>query len=87
MQQDPLNDHVAHPTKVLPEAKKGWVETDKLEPIAIVGLSVNFPQKITTLDSLWETVADKKSAMTEFPKSRLNLDAFYDTDTEKINGV
>jgi acyl transferase domain-containing protein len=60
---------------------------EEVEPIAIIGLSITFPQNMTTLDLLWENLAERKSAMTEFPKSRLNLDAFYDPDTERVNGV
>lgn len=62
-------------------------QSDEVEPIAIIGLSITFPQNMTSLDSLWKTLAERKSAMTEFPKSRLNLDAFYDPDTERLNGV
>lgn len=69
------------------DLKDETCQSDEVEPIAIIGLSITFPQNIKSLDSLWETLAEKKSAMTEFPKSRLNLDAFYDPDTERVNGV
>jgi len=62
-------------------------QPDSCEPIAVIGFSIKFPQDLETPDSLWEALAEKKSAMTEFPKSRINLDAFYDPDTERINGV
>ena len=62
-------------------------EPDGLEPIAIIGYSVKFPQNMTSPDSLWKALAERKSAMTEFPKSRLNIDAFYNPDTEILNGV
>lgn len=69
------------------DAKDETCQSSQFEPIAIIGLSITFPQNITCLDSLWETLVGRKSAMTEFPKSRLNLDAFYDPDTERVNGV
>lgn len=70
-----------------PYVKEGLYEPDVIEPIAVIGLSMKFPQSITSPDALWETLAAKKSAMTEFPQSRLNIDAFYDPDTERLNGV
>lgn len=67
--------------------KDGTFQSDMVEPIAIIGLSITLPQSMTTLDLLWENLARRKSAMTEFPKRRLNLDAFYDPDTARVNGV
>ncbi|EPE26975.1 Thiolase-like protein [Glarea lozoyensis ATCC 20868] len=61
-------------------------ESDGQEAIAIVGLSINFPQNLKSLDSLWDTLLKRKSAMTEIPQSRLNVDNFYDPDTTKLNG-
>ena len=57
------------------------------ETIAIVGLSFKFPQDLNTPDSLWQALAQKKSVMTGFPKSRLDVEQFYDPDLKRINGV
>lgn len=82
------------PTMKVPEVngfhsdlKDKTCQSEEAEPIAIIGLSVTFPQNMTSLDSLWEALAERKSAMIEFPKSRLNLEAFHDPDTERVNGV
>ena len=72
---------------LLSDVKDETCQSKEVEAIAIIGLSITFPQNITSLGSLWETLVGRKSAMTEFPKSRLNLDAFYDPDTERVNGV
>jgi hypothetical protein len=69
------------------EVQRCVQESDGQEAIAIVGLSINFPQNLKSLDSLWDTLLKRKSAMTEIPKSRLNVDNFYDPDTTKLNGV
>ncbi|EMR67052.1 putative polyketide synthase protein [Eutypa lata UCREL1] len=46
-------------------------------PIAIVGLSGRFPGDATTPDRLWEMVSQGRSALSEVPKDRYNIDAFY----------
>jgi acyl transferase domain-containing protein len=55
--------------------------------IAVIGLSINFPQGITSLDSMWEMLVHKTSMMTEFPQDRFNIDAFYEPNTKAVNGV
>jgi hypothetical protein len=60
---------------------------DGMDSVAIVGFSFEFPQSITSPESLWQAISQKKSAMTEFPTSRLNARAFYDPDTERLNSV
>lgn len=45
--------------------------------IAIVGLSGRFPGDATTPDRLWEMVSQGRSALSEVPKDRYNIDAFY----------
>lgn len=48
-----------------------------MEPIAIVGLALKFPQDADSQDGLWDVLMSKKCTMTEWPKDRLNIDAFY----------
>ena len=60
---------------------------DRLQPIAIIGMSMKFPESATTLGSFWEMLLRGKSAMTEFPKDRLNIDAFYHPDSNRYGTV
>ncbi|KAL9115277.1 MAG: hypothetical protein Q9187_007346 [Circinaria calcarea] len=53
------------------------VEPDKLEPIAVVGLALRFPQEATSPQSFWQMLMEKRSAMTDVPSDRFNIDAFY----------
>lgn len=48
-----------------------------IEPVAVIGFSLKFPQDATSPEGFWEMMAGKRSAMTEFPADRLNIDAFY----------
>lgn len=50
---------------------------DASMPIAIVGISGRFPGDATTPGRLWDLVTAKKSARTEVPENRYNIDAFY----------
>lgn len=50
---------------------------DDLEAIAVCGLSIKFPQDATSADSFWRMMCEKRCAMTEFPRNRLNVEGFY----------
>ncbi|TGJ79824.1 hypothetical protein E0Z10_g8943 [Xylaria hypoxylon] len=47
------------------------------EPIAICGLALKFPQDASSEEGFWAMLLDKRSAMTEFPPERLNINSFY----------
>ncbi len=49
-----------------------------IEPIAIVGIGCRFPGGVTDPASFWQLLSDGVSAITETPKSRFDLDRFYD---------
>lgn len=58
-----------------------------LEPIAIVGFSFKFPQEATSQEAFWSMLMEKKCAMTEWPKDRLNIGAFHHPDKDRIDTV
>lgn len=49
-----------------------------LEPIAVVGMSCRFPGA-PNVDAYWELLKNGVDAISEVPKSRWNVDAFYDS--------
>ena len=63
------------------------VEQDILEPIAIIGFSLRYPQDATSPASFWELLKEKRCAMTELPKDRFNVDAFYHPEKDRRNTV
>ena len=69
--EDRLND-AGTPSAALEDG------VDSLEPIAIIGMSLKFPQDATSPESLWRMLMEGRSAMTEIPKDRFNIEAFYD---------
>lgn len=58
-----------------------------MEPIAIIGFSFKLPQGNEDEASFWETLLDGRTTMTEWPESRMNIEAFYDSDTLQENRV
>ncbi|KAF2177891.1 hypothetical protein K469DRAFT_601543 [Zopfia rhizophila CBS 207.26] len=46
------------------------------EPIAVIGLALKFPQDATCPESFWQTLLEKRSALTSVPKERYNADSF-----------
>ncbi|KAG8532430.1 uncharacterized protein KY384_002915 [Bacidia gigantensis] len=56
---------------------------DKLTPIAIIGMSVKFPQSASNLEGFWEMLLNGRSAISDFPEQRLNINAFFYLDENK----
>ncbi|PLB54129.1 putative polyketide synthase [Aspergillus steynii IBT 23096] len=55
--------------------------------IAVVGLSLGFPQDVTTSDALWELMWEKRSTATKVPQERLNIDSIYHPDRHRRGQV
>ena len=60
-------------------------DKDTSEPIAVVGFSINFPQEATSEGSFWQMLTEGRSAMTEVPNSRFNIDAFYHPNADRLD--
>lgn len=60
---------------------------DQLEPIAVIGLSLRFPQDAASVEGFWKLLTAGRSAMTEVPKDRFNVNAFYHPDASRTDAV
>ena len=60
---------------------------DKIEPIAIIGFSLKFPQEATSSSALWQMLVEGRSAFSDFPKDRFNFEAFYHPDQGRPDTV
>ena len=58
-----------------------------MEPIAIVGLSFKLPQGVENESDFWDILEQGKNLMTPWPKSRANVDAFFESHTARRNTV
>jgi acyl transferase domain-containing protein/surfactin synthase thioesterase subunit/NADP-dependent 3-hydroxy acid dehydrogenase YdfG/acyl carrier protein len=54
------------------------------EPIAIIGMSCRFPQA-KDLAAFWNLLVDNKSAITEIPQERWDIEPYYDADLTAAN--
>lgn len=63
------------------------IGTNSLEPVAVIGFSLRFPQDAVSADSFWKMLIEKRCAMTEFPEDRINLNGFYHADADRSDTV
>jgi acyl transferase domain-containing protein len=50
---------------------------DASMPIAVIGMGCRFPGDATSPARLWELLVNGRSAWSEFPNDRINIDGFY----------
>ncbi|KAL3259207.1 hypothetical protein ABHI18_005413 [Aspergillus niger] len=53
------------------------MQTSDLEPIAVIGFGLKFPQQASTPAGFWDLLIQGRSARTETPADRFNAEAFY----------
>ena len=58
------------------------LERDRSEPIAIVGMACRFPGAENAA-AFWDLLAEGRDAITEVPKERWDVEAYFDPDPEK----
>lgn len=60
---------------------------DSLLSVAVVGLSIRFPDEVTSLDSFWDMLIQARCASREFPPDRMNIDLFHHPNGEISGSV
>ena len=63
------------------------VNGHKFEPIAVIGLASRFAQDATSSTAFWRMLMEGKSALTDVPNARFNIDAFHQPGSNQIRGV
>ncbi|OJJ75778.1 hypothetical protein ASPBRDRAFT_38078 [Aspergillus brasiliensis CBS 101740] len=56
-------------------------------PLAIVGFAFEFPQDATSSERFWEMICQGRSASTDFPKDRMNIEAFYHPSKDRPSNL
>ena len=52
------------------------------EPIAVIGMGCRFPGGVDNPETYWRLLRDGVDAITEIPRDRWDIDAYYDPDPE-----
>lgn len=58
-----------------------------LVPVAVIGMSCRFPGDASDLGKLWDFCSNGRSAWSEIPPEKFNVDAFYHPDPERGDSV
>ena len=56
------------------------IEQARTEPIAVIGIGCRFPGGADDPDAYWDLLSRGVDAVTEVPRDRWNVEAFYDAD-------
>ncbi|OTA96302.1 hypothetical protein M434DRAFT_375109 [Hypoxylon sp. CO27-5] len=60
---------------------------DRLEPIAVIGFSMRFPEEATSPDGLWDILYNGRNVMTKVPRDRFNINGFYHPDPSRPDTI
>ena len=79
-------DHISKPQakSVAPSPSDS---KDGIMPIAIIGMSCRFPGGATNVEKFRELVSEGRSAWSQVPESRFNVDGFYHPDSDRTSSV
>ena len=80
-----MNDNTLQMAPIISDSDSK--DQDLLEPIAVTGFSLRMPQDAEDPQAFWQLLEEKKCTMTEWPKDRMNIDAFYHPDHDRHDTV
>ncbi|KAH8429182.1 beta-ketoacyl [acyl carrier protein] synthase domain-containing protein [Aspergillus melleus] len=60
---------------------------DSLPALAVVGLSLKFPEDAVSPDAFWNMIIEGRCASKEVPADRFNIDAHYHPDPNRLASV
>lgn len=63
------------------------LSTAEMEPIAVIGFSLNFPGGATSEDAFWQMLFEGRSAMSEMPQDRGTIDSFHSPNGSRYDTV
>lgn len=78
--QNPILDAIRELKRMRQELENA--NQQRTEPIAIVGMGCRFPGGSDTPEAYWDLLINGIDAVSEVPKERWDIDAFYDPDMD-----
>ncbi|KAH6626290.1 phenolpthiocerol synthesis polyketide synthase ppsA [Chaetomium sp. MPI-SDFR-AT-0129] len=79
----PLNGHSNGHSDSLPAPGS----PSPAEPVAVIGMSIRFPGDATSPEAFWDMLVEGRSAWSEIPSSRFNVDAWYHPNPDRIDAM
>ena len=64
------------------EAKLEAAKRSEREPIAIIGIGCRFPGGVETPEAFWQLLRNGVDAVSEIPRARWDIDAYYDANPD-----
>ena len=56
--------------------------TPRREPLAIIGIGCRFPGGVETPEAFWQLLRNGVDAVSEIPRARWDIDAYYDANPD-----
>ncbi|RAQ99355.1 KR domain-containing protein [Stemphylium lycopersici] len=63
------------------------MDNDMIEPIAIIGINLKFPDDATSPQSFWTMLEEKRCSSSEVPPDRFNINAFYHPNPARTDNM
>ena len=63
------------------------LDQEAADSVAVLGFSLKFPQHANSAEEFWKMLIEGRSALTEVPPERFNIDAFYHGNAERHDTV
>lgn len=60
---------------------------DAIEPMAIIGMAARYPGEASTLSGFWEMISNARSAHSEVPADRWNVDSWFHPNNDRRGTV
>lgn len=60
---------------------------DAIEPMAIIGMAVRYPGEACTVSGFWDMINRGRTAHSEVPSDRWNVDAWYHPNADRKGTV
>lgn len=57
------------------------------QPIAIIGIGIRAPGDGSNPEEFWKMLVDGRSARSEIPRDRYNIDGFYHPEPERLGSI
>ena len=70
-----------------PSKVEAILAQDAIEPMAIIGMAVRYPGDASTVSGFWDMISRGRTAHSEVPRDRWNVDTWYHPNPDRKGTV